>query len=529
MEYVRNHLNPALIIKRFKPRKNDVELYFPDHINGYDSKKKPPVIKLNKESFFNENGSLLFTDHIYTNTKEDCFIKEKLYFLEQEFLNELIYATNDADTIKFLQEKKEISLEKSFGDYETRVSLVFDKSLSDNFVNLNAHDKKTILKFWDSSHLRPLKYKKFKEFLNHEPVDPIADLLSSRHFLSINFRELFRNKEFEEVVIFMIAYVDFFDRIVLNPQSSISNNLESINAIDTLRTTLYQIPLLFHTIKNEEDLVDKNGNDIIVDSNLIYIKSSNSKFILGDNTVTTIYKNNNLNVIEHINNYLINNNIIDQHHNKLSIMVVSPNNIIIKTDEPINIDNLNVEDNFVKLINSIILFNTDEWIVSQEILSSVTDSVDINIFNTIKNYDFFENDTLNFLTSFNYDVGIKNKFKTFNENYLDNLCISISNEIDTRYNNDIEQYVIFSNLIDIESTIELNTLNHTDSMLLEYLFIRVRIAINNKLGLNLDWCISIGEITEIDGDKFEYLHYHLGDFNKDKEYNILVVYLLPNN
>lgn len=72
-----------------------------------------------------------------------------------------------------------------------------------------------------------------------------------------------------------------------------------------------------------------------MDSNLIYIQSMNCEFILGDNTVFTLYKNYSSNIIDIINDYLINNKIITEPLLKLSIMVVSPKNIIIKSDKKV--------------------------------------------------------------------------------------------------------------------------------------------------------------------------------------------------
>lgn len=534
MEYVRNHLNPALIIKRFKPTREDFNLYFPNSLENYDDKKKPPVIMLEKESFFKNNTNLQVIDHDCTNTKADCFIKERLYFLDEGFLNQLIYSANDEKTKEYIEKKQNISLEKSLGPYETRVSAIFDKHLSTNFNNLTPDEKKVILKFWDSSHLRPLKYKKFQEYLEHKPIDPFADLLISQDFLQNgmdNIKELIKDKEFEEVIILFIIYSDYFEKIVFNEKNLSSYDSIALIEINSLKRSLYQIPLLFHTIKNEEDLKDKNGNDIIVDSNLIYIQSMNCEFILGDNTVFTLYKNYSSNIIDIINDYLINNKIITEPLLKLSIMVVSPKNIIIKSDKKSNLNNFIVNDDFVKLINALTLFNTDEWIVSKTILNDIKYFIDIKSFNKIQHYDFFEKDILNCLNSFNYVTGIPNKFEKFNEDFLDNLCSVISEEIDSNYNITQNKYVMFSHLLNFSdllypsNLIVLKPIIDADISLISYLLIKVRIAINTKLKMNLDWTISIGEITEIDLPKYKYNQYLLCDFDRKKDYHLLVIHL----
>lgn len=534
MEYVRNHLTPALIIKRFKPSREEFNLNFPNTAENYDDKKKPPVIILNKVSFFKNNINLQFADHDCTNTKADCFIKERLYFLDEEFLSKLIYATKDEKTKEYIEKKQNISLEKSLGPYENRVSPIFDNHLSTNFNNLSSDEKKIILKFWDSSHLRPLKYKKFQEYLEHKSVDPFADALSLIEFIKTgikNIKELIKNKEFEEVVILLIIYSDFFEKIVLNEKNLNLYDSISLIEINSFKKSLHQIPLLFHTIKNEEDLKDKNENDIIVDSNLIYIQSINCNFILGDNTVFTLYKNYNSNIIDFINDHLISNKIITDPLLKLSIMVISPNNIIIKSDEKSDLNNFIVNDDFVKLVNALTLFNTDEWIVSKTILNESQDFIDINFFNKIQYYDFFEKDILNCLNSFHYVTGIPNKFEKFNEDYLNNLCSVISEYIYLNYNTNQNKYVMFSNLLNFKNLlypsnlIVLKPIIDADIYLLYYLLIKVRIAINTKLKMNFDCTIFIGELTEIDLPRYKYNQYSLLDFDRKKDYNLLVVHL----
>lgn len=194
-------------------------------------------------------------------------------------------------------------------------------------------------------------------------------------------------------------------------------------------------------------------------------------------------------------------------------------------------NNFIVNDDFVKLINALTLFNTDEWIVSKTILNDIKYFIDIKSFNKIQHYDFFEKDILNCLNSFNYVTGIPNKFEKFNEDFLDNLCSVISEEIDSNYNITQNKYVMFSHLLNFSdllypsNLIVLKPIIDADISLISYLLIKVRIAINTKLKMNLDWTISIGEITEIDLPKYKYNQYLLCDFDRKKDYHLLVIHL----
>lgn len=503
MTHSRNHLTPAFIIKRFKPSKDTVDLYFPEFSAQYESKKKPPVIKINKSDLLVESGIIDFKSHQYTNSKSDHFIKNEIYFFKEEFLKRIQECSENENVKDFLSKIEDKSLEVSFNEYESKMSLILDKYLDENFHDLPCEDTLTITKFIDSSHSRPLKYKKIEEYLKRFDNDPakfFCSFMENADFLS-NIDSFNENKTFDEIVIGFLIILDFVKHVTTEHKEFFEKYLS-------------QIPLLFHMLKNNEDI------DKLEKTNIIYVQSEfDNLFILGDNTVYTLYSSDHPSVIDHINQYLKEYNFIERDLNKLSIIVVSPNNIIIKSDELIYDQNIKVNSSFVKMINTITLFSTDEWIVTKNVIKNINDIIYPKLLDDIKDFNFFENSIVKLLSVLNYDIGIDNKYHNFDKEYLNSILEYIDENVIPHFinNKEITKYALRKSIVDI------NFIYANDMSLLFYFMLKVKIALKKYDFEVLVYAYKVIEIDPNDNEKFKYEKYDLDKIDININYDFLCI------
>lgn len=504
MTHSRNHLTPAFIIKRFKPSKNTVESYFPDFSFQYENKKKSPVIKIDKIKLLVESGVIDFNSHEYTNSKSDHFIKNEIYFFNENFL-EKIYELSQGKIVKdFLSKIEDKSLEISFNEYESKMSIILDKYLEKNFHDLSYDDIVSITKFIDSGNLRPLKYKKIEDYLKRINNDPIKDLCSfieCNDFLS-NTKDFNENKTLDEMVVGYLIMLDFV-------KNSIPEHKELFEG------SFSQIPLLFHMLKNNESI------DNLEKTNMIYVKSeSDDFFILGDNTVYNLYKSDYPSVIDHINSYLKGIGVIEKDLNKLSIVVVSPNNIIIESNVLTDDENIKVDIFFVKIINTITLFSTDEWIVTKDIIKDIKDVIHPYIFNEIKHFNFFEGSIVKLLSVLNYDIGIANKYDDFDKKYLNNILDYIENEAIYYFskNPDKKEYPLMKNIVNIDF------IYCVDYILIMYFVLKVNKLSRDKMNCNVTiWAYKIIDYGEQYIGGYKYIKCLIKDLDRNIEYDFLSI------
>lgn len=477
MSHERNHLNAALIIKRFEITEN-LKKEFP---NKYISPKNKAVLKIEKKILL-EKENISKNDHFYTHSRANCFTKKNLYTIDVNCLN--IFSENEKISDEFkkvINEVESKSLEINLGIIESQFSSLLDKHLKDNFKKINKKDNSIILNFIDSSLLRAYKFSNIKNFLKKSyHNDYINESLTQNKTLKQyeNNESFIESLSFKDTMIYLMANEDYLED---------------------------QIILLLRDLKNKELL--KNIATLEKEQ-LLFVENNNSEFqfLLGDNLVYTIYNNGYNSPLKNINKYLKKYNIIKENLNKIDIMVLSPYNIIIKTDK-IDVNKyLLCSKEFVKVINSLTLFISDEWIVYNNIICNKNKIINIDLFNNLKIYDFLSKNIAIFLYNSNYDVGLPNRFKEFEDKILNVFLKSIKENLN-EYDKQIQ--------INLTTTDNLY-LKKVEDDLIYYLYIKTTVLIREHFK-------NEKKINMYIGNSNEKLCYHISRFNKYKDYDVVII------
>lgn len=515
MSHSRNHLNPALIIKRFKINKEDVINFFPSKLINYDNKKKIPVLKLMKNDFLNDKEDFLLKDHLYTNTKSDHFVKHELYFLKESVLEKLIDIAENNSLKEILLSLEPESLEKSFNDYEGKMSSLLDKHLESNFIYLTIEDKNVINKFFDSGHLRPLKYKDIEKIIKSENEDLFERIES---LIKINKYSIIDNLDtFEEYVIAFLIFINFIKKVMPDEfKYYLENYIENI-------------PLVFEKFKNDES-VDK-----LINKKTIYLKSDDINFILGDNVVYTLYKSEYSEIMEIINDNFKKHNLKEFNFEKISIMVLSPNNIVIQTDGRLEDESVSINKEFAMLINSLTLYSTDEWIVSNRVLLQKEKIINYDFFYKLRDYDFFSSKITNLLLDLNYNVGIEKDFSLSGQEkislLLNILDLQFGKELDIFSKivlDYVENIIIpdYKKVVDIiigNNIINVNIIKDLEDYQLLRLGLKINELLKNNIEIKKDVSVLICKINYTFDDKMNYDCWWLNNFDKDIEYDFILI------
>lgn len=523
MSHSRNHLVPAFVIKRFKPEKSTVDLFFFDSNIKYDGKKVPVIMidkkKLLDEAFFEKD------DYIYTQTKSNNFVKNEIYFINENFLENVLNACNNENAKEFAGTLKKESLEISYNNNEGSMSLLLDKNINNNnFKNLNNVEFEIIIKFIDSSYLRPLKYQEIENFLllKENTNKSMRNVLIYRMSL-LETESIFNCESFNEMnLVFQFSLI-YFKKLFPNENEEILNNL----MLNTAK--------LARNMKNSD--TSSENNDA-----LIFLESKNCNFLLGDNFSYNISDSKYSNNTKPINDWLIKNNVINNFLTDISITVVSPNNIIIKSKEKNKIvkNHISSDVEFTKKINALTLFISDEWIVTKNVFESKKDIINEEYYSSLKIIDFFSEKIINVLIRYNFELGIKNKFDNFDEMILNDFIFSFEEECNNIYNfcdkglfqNEKILFEIIENnpLYKMQLLIAdpynkiINHLKSKDQEIIIYFYTRIFDVIKKVLFEAPEIDIFIGRAT---GEGvFEYCLIH--DLNLDYEYNLVVLMFKKN-
>lgn len=515
MSHSRNHLNPALIIKRFKISKEDVINFFASKLINYDSKKKIPVLKLMKNEFIDDKKDFSLAEHLYTHTKSDHFIKNELYFLKEIVLEKLINATESNSLKEILLSLEPASLEKSFNDYEGKMSLLLDKHLESNFIDLSYDEKNVINKFFDSGHLRPLKYKNIEKIIKFENDDFFE---YTQSLMKINKYSIMDDLDtFEECVVAFLIFINFIKKVMPDEfKYYLENYVENI-------------PLVFEKFKNDES-VDK-----LINKKTIYLRSDDINFILGDNVVYTLYKSEYSEIMDTINDNFKKHNLKEYNFEKISIMVLSPNNVVIQTDGKLGDESVYINKEFAMLINSLTLYSTDEWIVSNRILLEKEKIINYDFFYKLKDYDFFSPKITNLLLDLNYNVGIKKELSLSEQEkislFLNTLDLQFGKELDM-FSKIILEYIEKIIIPDYEKVIDITIGNNIINVnfikdLADYQLLKLAVKINelliNNTEIKNNISIFICKINYIFDDKINYNYWGLNNFDRDIEYDFILI------
>lgn len=384
-EHSRNHIVPAFIIKRFSVHQDYILKNFnPQRIKAQNPGSKS-VLKLEKNLI--DNLVITEKEYIYSNPQSDEFIKKEIYFLNENIIN--AFKKSGSETVKeYFDDVKKESLEKSYNPFEGEMSKIID-AIENRTFYFSDIDIDRILKYIESAHLRSMKFHNFNAFIT--PSNEMKEFLMVA-FISKLKEEHNQDESFSIIdnIIKMLIIKDFF-----------INFFDLKDAGDYFKDNSFLTIMNLIVNKIKIPIEPQKGNLILIQND------SSIDFILGDNPVYTIYEpQNGSGSISFFNNIIE----CSEKIKKLTVMILSPKYAFILIDNEIFKNIITTKNSLlVKKINSLSLYNADEWIVTSKIISNKKEIIYDRFFKKIKIYDFFHPENQSLLSSLGYDIEFKSK------------------------------------------------------------------------------------------------------------------------
>lgn len=384
-DHSRNHIVPAFIIKRFSvPQDYILKNFNPQRIKAQNPGSKS-VLKLEKNLI--DNLIITEKEYIYSNPQSDEFIKKEIYFLNENIIN--TFKKSGSETVKeYFDDVKKESLEKSYNPFEGEMSKIIDAIENRTFYFTDI-DIDRILKYIESAHLRSMKFHNFNAFIT--PSNEMKEALMVA-FISKLKEEHNQDESFSIIdnIIKMLIIKDFFINI-----------FDLKDAGDYFKDNSFLTLMNLIVNKTKIPIEPQKGNLILIQND------SSIDFILGDNPVYTIYEpQNGSGSISFFNNIIE----CSEKIKKLTVMILSPKYAFILIDNEIFKNIITTKNSLlVKKINSLSLYNADEWIVTSKIISNKKEIIYDRFLKKIKIYDFFHAENQSLLSSLGYDIEFKSK------------------------------------------------------------------------------------------------------------------------
>lgn len=358
-ELVRHHINPALAIRRFQ----------------FNSRNVIGIMK--NDILFNK---VIKDSHNKIGTEDsNMFIVEELNFFSQETIDEINDIIDKNEEFKDIQKLELTSLETSYNYYENLMALFLNKYLepdneSENIVT--TEDIDVIRKYIIVSELRGLKHHKSSNYLY--PIVETDHDLKLEILLKI-VKEYFCNYEdFSNLDELNLNEKAVFINILTNWISNNSDDFENFKIMNFPVSDFIKIYNFISNVLLESNLLDAGLDKIH------FLKINSGKFIMGDNPVFTIYKNDEFSMFDIFHEMIFEEN---KDTTKITFMVISPTEVVVRTDSLAIISNSINEFFFSKLLNTLILYNSDRWFISQEKI--IGDKSELNLFD-FEFYDFIK-------------------------------------------------------------------------------------------------------------------------------------------
>lgn len=392
-ELERHHINPALILKQFKDNESRMVRF------------------LKNDLLFNE--FIKEKHNLYCSEDSNTVIIKELNFFSELTLIEINKMIKDKDC----EPIKLTSLETSYNYYENLMGIFLDDYLnggieiSDFYYDVIGSyievSESRSLKFFNNMNLCPIiESDPYKIFSNLFKIIVSYKNLSNMNGLTLNEQAIYIN-----ILIHFLKHTGF--------KSDINDN--SANFFNILMTDFMKIYNLINNKIINKDMVKTNKKEIHI------FETSDSFFITSDNPVVSIYRNDNPFIFD-----IIAEDLFDDFDsiNKLTFLTISPDIMIVKTDNEAIIKEKQLKKSIVSRINTLILYRSDVWIVSDQTIigdKCKVEIFDFRFYECIEEVCFYNQKTCNLLNTINYYSGNFNKNLIFNFNIVNPLKEIIKN------------------------------------------------------------------------------------------------------
>jgi len=427
-ELERHHINPALILKRFKD-------------------KDGRLVRFLKNDFL-FNSFIKKNHNHYCSEDSNTLIVKKLNFFSELAIIEInkMIQDNGSKPIKIT------SLESSYNYYEDLMGKFLDEYLYHN-KNISDFHYDIIGSYIEISELRSLK------FFNNINLCPIIDSNPYSNFaqllkIIISYNDLSNmdGLNLNEQAVYINILIHFLNHSGFKVDDGIDSSFLTILMTDFIK--------IYNLINNniiKRDIVKTNKKEINV------FETQDSSFITSDNPVISIYRNNNPFIFDIIAEDLFEDYL---KINKLTFLTISPNSMIVKTDNESIMKDKILRKDIVKRINTLILYRSDVWFISDKTLIGEKDKIELFNFifyGCIEERCFYNQKICNLLNTINYysgnfspniifDFNITNPLKMVIQNINSSLPIVLYDDpiIETEFSGNNFIFRTYKNSINLE-------------------------------------------------------------------------------